>query len=369
MVQVDIIKRPAIPMKNWLIDWQHIWQDAKSEEQKNYFLSWAWIEQLLKSVPNTIEINLAQIVSDKNTAACLFGYAKERRHQIFISNSYYLNYTGHHIHDNLTLEYNKILSTNPSPEVLKAILKALPKNWDEVHLPALDLSSFPADHLEYLADEYRIITKREEKSYYVDLQQLDSSPDTFLNTLSKTVRSRITRSLKKLAQLGKVCLVPATNVEHALALYDDLVALHQLTWQKRGHPGAFATPWIYEFHRNLIKNRFEYGEIQLVRAVCADKTIGCLYNFVHNGTVFHYQSGINYNDFKKYGPGIICNSLTIAYNAGLGNKVYDFLAGEDEYKQALSNHFNKIRWCVIQKPRLRFQIEDTCRKIKRWLLP
>lgn len=368
MIQVDIIKRPAKPSNNWLIDWQNIWQGAKIKDQRNYFLSWPWVEQWLKSVPPSIEINLAQISSESNTTVCLFGYSKERRHHILISNAYYLNYTGRETYDTLTLEYNRILSTNPSPQVLKAILEALPDNWDEVHLPALDASSFPANHLESLAGEYRIIIKREEHSYYVDLRQLDSAPETFLNTLNKSIRSNTIRSLKKLSQIGEVRLAPAANLEQALAFFDDLVTLHQRTWKKRGYPGAFATQWVCEFHQNLIKDRFQHGEIQLIKTVCGERIIGYLYNFVHNGIVFHYQSGMNYEDFKQYSPGIICNSLTIAHNAGLGHKAYDFLAGEDEYKKALSNNANKMLWCVIQKPRLRFKLEDIGRKIKRRLM-
>lgn len=366
-MKIEIHNRSKCIAEDYLVNWREIWLDIIQEQPHSFFHSWAWVEHWLKKVPLNVEIILVKITMDDSIAVCMVGHNRVKRHFFINSHSYYLHYTGHKHYDRLTLEYNQILTRNPKPDLLHALLKSLPRNWDELHLPALDTSCFPGNCLEHLTTDHTLLTKHQEPSYFVDLSSFDEEVDGYLKFLSSKTRQGIRQSLRGLSRLGQLHLIPANNLETALDTYNDLVDLHQKSWQERGMPGAFATNWFYDFHKELIENRFVFNEIQLLRIACGEKTLGCLYNFVYQGIVFHYQSGHNYSISRKYSIGLVCQTLAIKYNASQGHKIYDFLAGNSGYKRQLSTHSNQMVWCTIQKPRLRFKFETLAKAAKAGL--
>ena len=100
--------------------------------------------------------------------------------------------------------------------------------------------------------------------------------------LNRKTRGQLRRA-QRLA--GDVTVDIARTAPDAIAIYDELVALHGAHWRRRGLPGAFADRWFERVHRRLIAKRFDAGEIQLVRVRNASHTIGCLYNFVFRDRV------------------------------------------------------------------------------------
>ena len=361
---IEITKRSKLLLDSGLEDWRDIWLLGLKDQSHSYFLSWPWIEHWLNKLPLDIEVDFLVVEANGSRAVCMLGHRKEARHGFINSDSYYLHYAGQPCFDSITLECNQILAENPGPQLLRAILDALPKGWDELHLPALDVSCFPANCLGQRIAGYRVQQHQQLACYFVDLTAVSEKQDSYLILLSKNTRSNIRRARKGLSKLGPLRLISADKVESALAFYEDLVAMHQESWQKRGEPGAFANNWLKDFHKSLIESRFTAGEIQLLRIVCGEETVGCLYNFVCQGKVYYYQSGFNYRDFGKYKPGLICHSLAIPYNASLGHRTYNFLAGDSQYKKSLSTDADQMVWCTIQKPRLSFKFEQLAKSVK-----
>ena len=74
------------------------------------------------------------------------------------------------------------------------------------------------------------------------------------------------RARRLYAAIGPLSLRAASSADEALAMLEQLKALHQKSWRRRGQPGCFATPIFETFHRDLIRDRFRSGEIQLLRA-------------------------------------------------------------------------------------------------------
>jgi CelD/BcsL family acetyltransferase involved in cellulose biosynthesis len=83
-------------------------------------------------------------------------------------------------------------------------------------------------------------------------------------------------------------------------------------------------------------------------------TIGYLYNLVYDKNVLFYQSGLNYSGSNIYRPGLISHYYAIIHNAQKGMDVYDFLAGDSDYKKSLSTNSCRMYWArlVKGKPRL-----------------
>jgi hypothetical protein len=346
--------------------WSEIWQETVGQESHSYFLSWPWLSHWLKNLPAEVDIFFVQLEHEGGRAVCFLGHKKEKRHFFINSNSFYLHYTGQSPYDDLTLEYNQLPGYGQGSGMLSSLLLALPNGWDEFHLPALDATRFPAFLLEGKLTGYQVLTKYKSASHFVDLSKVRNSV-SYLALLSRNTRGHIRRAKKKLAQMGTLRLEAANDQTAALKMFADMVEMHQYNWQQRGLHGAFNNPWFNEFHRSLIGCRFETGEIQLLRILCGDETVGCLYNFVYKGVVHYYQSGFNYKKFGELKPGLVSHAMTIPYNAKLGHKIYDFLAGDSQYKKSLSTDANQLVWCCIQKPRLRFKIENLAKSAKAWI--
>lgn len=101
-------------------------------------------------------------------------------------------------------------------------------------------------------------------------------------------------------------------------MLDKLALLHNEEWQSPCERGAFASSFFRRFHRTLIKERFDNGEIQIVEIQSEDDPIGFLYNFVYDNQVLFYQSGFAYRPENQYKPGIVSHYLAIEYNLNKG---------------------------------------------------
>jgi len=61
----------------------------------------------------------------------------------------------------------------------------------------------------------------------------------------------------------------------------------------------------------------------------------------------------------------LTDAETIKFNVAAGHKTYDFLGGDNYYKMSLATHHNRLIWVQVQKPFLKFRIENALRKINQ----
>ena len=193
--------------------------------------------------------------------------------------------------------------------------------------------------------------------HHVDLSR--AREKGYLALLSGQTRSQVKRAQR---EAGDVTIEIAPDARTAIDIYSELVSLHTAQWRAKGKPGAFADPWFDRFHRRLIAERFGAGEIQLVRVRSQAGSIGCLYNFVHDGRVLQYQSGFQTFANEKLKPGFVCHAAAIEHATAAGHAIYDFLAGDQRYKKQLATDATVMTWARVQRRRLRFLVEDYARR-------
>ena len=150
-------------------------------------------------------------------------------------------------------------------------------------------------------------------------------------------------------------------------MLDDLARLHQVEWESRGEPGAFASGFFRRFHERLIVNCFAAGEIQMLAVTVGGSALGYLYNFVYRGEALFYQCGFNYDAFSKFRPGIACHVLAIEHNLKLANCRYNFLAGDAQYKKSLSTDKDELVWYRATRKSTAARIKHLMVVIKRQL--
>lgn len=332
------------------------WRELEHAANPVYFLTWGWIENWLACLPPAEAPQLAVIEREGTpVAACFVGRRRLVRHGVVPSRALFINSTGLPAYDELCLEHNALLSID-SAASLATLVRLLPGEWDELHLPACAIEAFAALARTALDPDLRVRIDRDVASYHIDLDKVRAQG--YVPLLGPSTRAQIRKAQRAASD---VTFEIARDDREAHDIYDELVALHQRSWRMRGHPGAFADPWFDRFHRRLIAKRFRHGEIQLIRLRTKDLTIGCLYNFVSAGRVLFYQCGFGAPPDRHIRPGYLCHSHAIEYCAREGLAIYDLLGGDARYKQSLATDESRLVWGRVQRRRLQFQLEDRAR--------
>ncbi len=330
-----------------------IWSELPA---RSFFTSWGWMENWLACLPADRAPRMAVLHDGAPVAACFLGRRFELRRTVIPTRGYHLNTTGVHRLDDILVEYNGMVGRDLP---LARFIEILPEPWDELLLPALDETAFGGVR-EETHRGWRSRIERRVPVFTVDLATVRRGG--YLEQLSGSTRSQVRRA-QRLA--GTLQLEIAGDEAHAIAIYDELCALHTAQWRAKGQPGAFADPWFDRFHRRLISERFRAGEIQLVRVRAAGATIGCLYNFIWRDRVLQYQTGLAMSADSRHKPGYVCHTAAIEHAARAGLEVYDFLAGDHRYKRSLSTGSGWLLWCKVQRVKLRFTLEDQLVKLAR----
>ena len=276
------------------------------------------------------------------------GHHREVRHGFVASRQHILNATGITRFDELCLEHNGVVGHLEGG--IAALVERLPRDWDEIVLPAVSPAA--------IGHAAGLQIDRAALAPYVDLAKVRACG--YLPVLGASTRAQLRRARKS---CGPLRIERADTARDALAIYDELVALHGANWRARNDAGAFVDPWFDAFHRRLITERFAAREIELVRIRASDRTLGCLYNFVWRGRVVFYQSGISAPRDPHDKPGYLCHAEAIEAAAAAGRDIYDFGSGSTEYKQRLATDAVTLVWARIQRPRVRFAIE---RQLRAW---
>lgn len=344
------------------------WRRLESHALCSFFLTWDWIGSLLSSLEPRDLPRLLRVSDGSETVALgFFGMAQECRHRFVRSRVLHLHETGNRELDRLTVEHNDLLVRHGwERPALEAVLDHLlsQTGWDELRLSGIDETHLGDWLAVAQSRSLKILTISVQPSHAVDLRSLRASNSNFLDTVSKNTRYQIRRAIKLYGARGLLRLHRAQSQSEAEAWFEDLMRLHQHYWTYRGERGAFATDFARRFHGRLIRSAWLSGRVEMVRVDAGATTIGYLYNFQKDGTIYNYQSAFFYEDESKLKPGLVCHSLAIDDALSRGLLTYDLLAGGGHYKQSLAPKIATMHWISLQRPRLVLRVEDALRRIR-----
>lgn len=179
---------------------------------------------------------------------------------------------------------------------------------------------------------------------FIDLAAIRATGGDHLARLSANSRQQIRRSLR---HHGILRTRQAETPAEAQAMLARMIALHEASWQARGKPGAFATPYLRRFHDTLLERAVPRGEVELLEVQSEAGLLGLLYNFRLRGRVSAYQSGFVPAGDAQARPGLVCHVAAIRAAIARGDDVYDFLGGADRYKRSLAKDSATLAWAEM----------------------
>lgn len=337
------------------------WLDLQSRADYSYFQSWGWIQTWLQQIVFDLQPIAVRVwCDDRLVGIGLFLPRDIKRRVFFRARAMYLNeypFDGR----NMAIEYNGLLADREHEDTayIETVNHLLTnyESYDEYVFGAMDEDSSPFSSEPPLIEHVNYILREESTSWSLDLMDFEPGIDSYLACLSKNRRGQIRRSIRLYEESGALQIDEARSIGQAMHFFEQLKKLHSDYWQSKGGRGSFANPLWERFHRALIKERFEAGEIQLLKVSSQIGEVGYIYNVVFDKHVYVIQTGFNRSHDKRLMPGYVAHTLAIAHNRSKGMRDYDLMHGESLYKSILCNRSRKLQWIVIQRKCLKFTVE------------
>ncbi len=308
------------------------WRALEREADGGFFRSWTFLGCLAHERFPDARL-LAVTDGDEDVALALLGRARGR---------FWLNQTGSPVHDGVFIEHNGLLirrELHPALPVIQGALAEASRQGGTLVLSGIDEPTLQAAcHAGWLV---------ERQARFAPAVPLERSDAPYLDSLSANARAQIRRS-QRLYGPG-LALEAARTVAEAHAMFDELAALHQASWNRRGQPGAFATHEAGRFHRALIGRAWP-AQADLLRVAAGGRVIGLLYNLLQDGRVLAYQSGLEQPGGPQEKPGLVCHALAIEHYRTRDFATYDLLAGDDRYKRTLARGGETLHWATLHRP-------------------
>lgn len=340
------------------------WRDLETRADASFFQSWSWIGTWLAGMPAGMTPLVARCTAAGDTVALgIIVPSRRRRRLLWRPRRLLLNETGDAVFDSLFIEHNGFLTErghDAAGFTLRSLAQMRPFA-DEIVLGGVGDAALAID----LPAGWRVADKSV-PAFALDLMDAGIAD---LGRFGRNTRRQIRGAQQDYGALGPIEVEVARQVPEALDFLDELKRLHQRYWRGRGRPGAFASAAFEDFHRRLVTSCHERGETELLRIRAGSRTVGLLYNFIHRGRVYAYQSGFDYTLLPRGRPGILCHSLAIERHRRGGALVYDFLAGDNRLKRNLSSTTMQLHWLTWQRatPARRFEhwLASTAKRLRR----
>lgn len=246
----------------------------------------------------------------------------------------WFNKTGDMLRDQIWIEFNDLLALPEwHDKAVRLVLnwcKSIAREW------RLEITANPSpwlNHPDFFAESTAI------PGYAVLLEPAFTSKDNYLAQCSSNTRSRIRRAIKYLqAHFGDITVRSFGSLPPEPVL-EELARFHADRWQHTDQGSGFNNQAFRSFHQSLMRSSSNDPTCEILGFFAGDLCIGYTYNLISNDQVYFYLSGINYlESSNRFQPGLVLHTYAISYYAQRGCSRYDFMGGESQYKQSLSNH-------------------------------
>ena len=364
----------TLPSKSYCIDISNkldhdqiksAWRNLEANNNEiSFFHSWAWLETWLHIYqPNALLVSAKH--KGEIVAIGLFGKSQEVRHHIIKSRQISLLQTGNQQEDQIWVEFNGFLChPDHIEDASNACLNALLSHkhrYDEIVI-----SMILEPHAESLFKNFdHVSISLSTPTFKTDLQQLSANKSHYLESLSRNTRYQINHSKKKYeTRYGNLRLSFAGDIKQALQYWDKAGELHVERW----HDSGFQNPKFVSFHKEFMTKNFASGMIDIAKITAGNHLVAIIYNVIYKQNVYFYLQGLHPETDGKLKPGLTAHSMLIEHYLRQGMNSYNFMGGYSQYKKQLSQSVGNLLIIKIQKPLLRFRVENIARNIKQKIL-
>ena len=173
--------------------------------------------------------------------------------------------------------------------------------------------------------------------------ELPPSWEQFLELLNKKQRHEVRRKIRRLEESGTIMLRVIESPVTACESFPDFLELFRLS---RVDKAAFMTDAKADFFHKIAVAAAEEQMLRLCFLDFEGRPVSAALCFNYDSTVFLYNSGYD-SRFSNLNVGLVCKLFSIRDSIERGSLSYDFLKGNEIYKQRLGGHPVRLYRCEI----------------------
>ncbi len=313
------------------------WRALEARADGSFFTSWTWVAAALAT-------GLTRpLVVRVETATALVALGMFNRRSAWFSRRLSLNSVGDPALDAAYIEHNGPLVDRDYPQAALVWWRAIA----DLGAAIVDLPGIAAGSLADLRGVGAILIERRQPAPRRSLAPVRACGGDVTALMSANSRAQLRRAIRSYQRSGPITMTRAATQSEAERGFEQMAALHQRAWRRRGQAGAMSVPF-RNFHQPILATGVAAGIVDLWRVTAGDRVIGYLYNFRHGDGVAAYQSGFAYDEAQPHEkPGLVCHAMAIGHYAQAGLAVYDFLAGAARYKSSFADHQVELVWARL----------------------
>ena len=355
---VDISITPLEEIEPFLEKWTGLFEHAGNA---CFFLSPAWMTAWLEGAPASSNLHIIEAGEEEQPVLLgVIAYPYHRRPPLIGMREAHLHETGNPDYDTIYIEYNEFLTARDGGADLQgAALAAVMKYFsgaDSIIFRNVRAGFAAAIQETALAHSWTAKKFNEQPVFVVDLGGMPSTGNAFLDSLSKSLRTKTRRAIRRYEERGPLSFRIAESDAERDDAWRQMVELHDARWRALGKAGAFASRQLISFHQRL--QQIAPDACELFRVYAGEDTVGVLYNFLHGDRVMNYQSGFRFESDNQITPGYVCHTLACQHYLANGFQTYDLLAGDAEYKRRLGKQSETLFSIALERPSIRIKARN-----------
>ena len=267
--------------------------------------------------------------------------------------------------------FSPLVRQGEEQRAISAMFDRLLRLGDEWDL--MELNSMPSASNVVALWRSEAITRRwlvKESASPQRLVSLADSFDLYLESLSRKTRQALKRRMRNLEESFSVAWRRCESVAEIQSGFETLVALHQKNWKAKGKEGKFTATSRLDFYRKMALLAGAAGNLDLCILELDGVPAAARLAFRSNGTRHAVFAAMD-PAFRRYGVGGVAEALSIKDSIDRGDRFYDFLAGDENYKKEMGAELASYTNLAIARPRTRVAIQLAAGRSadsgKRWL--
>lgn len=218
--------------------------------------------------------------------------------------------------------------------------------WD-----VLDLCNLPQDSLTH--HEFHQVV--DPTTYTIEITQEDVAPQFVLpfryenylqDQVEKKQRHEIRRKQRRAERETAVNFYYVGPQDNLVAEIDDFVALQQAS---REDKAEFMTPSMRHFFGRMAQRMQEAGWLRLCFLTLNGEKTASLLGFEYNRRYLLYNSGYDPEAYPHLSPGWVLLAYAIQYAIAVGDQVFDFMQGNEDYKYRFGSQDYAVMRVIVSR--------------------
>jgi len=260
-----------------------------------------------------------------------------------------------------------LMADDPRPAIA-AILKYLMSirdEWDLICLRDIPEDSPHLEILEGLALEMGLCFEKD-RSTVSPYLPISGTWEEYLATRSRDKRRKIRQNRKRLEEMegAEVALCTEGLGEDTVRA---MVQVEQQSWKQRAGTARLTTPEARAFYADILKTFSRCGWVTLWLVRESQKPIAYKLVFKHNHKMYSYNSAYDLR-YSRVSPGSNLTAMALEYAFQHQMAEYDFLRGDEKYKEDWMSGQRGVDDVVLYPPSFRARMWFWVLYKYRWVM-